>query len=108
MIESYEKFIHIFPQITLLIGVFFCFTAAVGLIRMPDFLTKIHAIGISDSFGVPLILLSLIMINGINIISAKILLLIIMLYIFNPAVILELGNYFVNQSKNEESDDSTK
>lgn len=43
----------------LLAGGFFCVTAGVGLIRMPDLFTRAHAASILDSMGAGLILLGL-------------------------------------------------
>ncbi len=43
----------------LLAGGFFCITAGVGLLRMPDFFTRAHATSILDSMGAGLILFGL-------------------------------------------------
>jgi len=40
-------------------GGFFCITAGVGIIRMPDFYTRAHAASILDSMGAGLILIGL-------------------------------------------------
>jgi len=45
--------------VLLLLGSFFCITAGVGLIRMPDFYTRAHSASILDSMGSGLILLGL-------------------------------------------------
>ena len=45
--------------ILLCAGSFFCITAGVGLIRMPDFYTRAHAASILDSMGAGLIILGL-------------------------------------------------
>ncbi len=45
--------------ILLVLGGFFCITAGVGLIRMPDFYTRAHSASILDSMGSGLILLGL-------------------------------------------------
>jgi len=45
--------------ILLCAGGFFCITAGVGLIRMPDFYTRAHAASILDSMGAGLIILGL-------------------------------------------------
>lgn len=45
--------------ILLVLGSFFCITAGVGLIRMPDFYTRAHSASILDSMGAGLILLGL-------------------------------------------------
>lgn len=45
--------------ILLLLGSFFCITAGLGLIRMPDFYTRAHSASILDSMGAGLIMLGL-------------------------------------------------
>lgn len=45
--------------VLLVLGGFFCITAGVGLIRMPDFFTRAHSASILDSMGSGLILLGL-------------------------------------------------
>ena len=45
--------------VLLILGSFFCITAGVGLIRMPDFYTRAHSASILDSMGSGLILLGL-------------------------------------------------
>lgn len=45
--------------ILLLLGSFFCITAGVGLIRMPDLFTRAHSASVLDSMGAGLILFGL-------------------------------------------------
>lgn len=54
-----ETVLDIFSWLLLLSGGFFCITAGVGLIRMPDFFTRAHAASILDSMGAGLILFGL-------------------------------------------------
>lgn len=44
----------------LLLGCFFCLVGSIGLIRLPDFYSRVHAAGIVDSLGTILILIGLI------------------------------------------------
>jgi multicomponent Na+:H+ antiporter subunit G len=43
------------------IGALFAFTGGVGLLRLPDFFTRTHAAGITDTAGTGLILLGLLL-----------------------------------------------
>ncbi len=45
--------------VLLILGSFFCITSGVGLLRMPDFFTRAHAVSILDSMGSGLILFGL-------------------------------------------------
>ena len=51
--------LDIISWVLLLLGGFFCITAGLGLLRMPDFFTRAHAASILDSMGAGLILLGL-------------------------------------------------
>ena len=45
--------------ILLILGSFFCLVGSIGLIRLPDFYSRVHAASIVDSLGAILILLGL-------------------------------------------------
>ncbi len=67
-----------------IIGCVFNILSAVGCLRMPNFYTQLHAAGVGDSCGSVIALLGLIVVNGFNLVSLKIFLLIIILLIMNP------------------------
>lgn len=43
----------------LLLGSFFCLSGAVGILRFPDFYTRMHAAGVTDTLGAALVLIGL-------------------------------------------------
>jgi len=51
--------LDIISWVLLLLGSFFCITAGVGMIRMPDLFTRSHAASILDTTGAGLILIGL-------------------------------------------------
>lgn len=57
----------------------------VGVFRMPDFFTKLHAASIIDTMGTMLILVGLLLYSGFNLISVKLLLILIFILITTPA-----------------------
>ena len=54
-------------------GGFFCITAGVGIIRMPDFYTRAHAGSILDSMGAGLILFGLLLQAPTYLVAVKLL-----------------------------------
>lgn len=68
----------------LLSGSFLIITGALGTVRFPDFYTRMHAAGITDSLGAPLVLVSLAVQDGLTLFSGKIILLILFLLITGP------------------------
>ena len=65
-------------------GAFFMLSGSLGILRMPDFFTRLHPAGVTDSMGAPLVLLGIIVQFGFSLISVKILLLMALLLITNP------------------------
>ena len=49
--------IDILSAIFLLAGAFFCLVGGIGLLRMPDLFTRMHAASVTERLGVGLILL---------------------------------------------------
>lgn len=74
----------LFAWVFILTGSFFILTSGMGIIRMPDFYTRIHPAGLIDSMGAPLVLIGLIILEGLTLTSGKIFLLIIFLFITGP------------------------
>ncbi len=78
-----ETLLDILSWILLASGSFFCLTGALGLLRFPDFFTRTHATGITDTMGAGLILIGLMLQASNWIVFAK--LIIIMLFSFLAA-----------------------
>ena len=57
----------------LLAGSAFALIGAIGLIRMPDFYTRMHAASVTDTLGAGLILLGLVLQAGFTLVAAKLL-----------------------------------
>lgn len=66
------------------VGTFFIVSSILGLFRMKDIYTKMHAASVSDSFGIPLCLLGFALIQDNIISSFKILLIIIFFLVLGP------------------------
>ncbi|MDI1472249.1 MAG: monovalent cation/H(+) antiporter subunit G [Thermodesulfovibrio sp.] len=85
-----EYIIDAFVIILVLLGLFFLFTATVGLLRFPDFYCKLQATGKGDTLGAILILLGVILYNlhdfSLNnfLVCLKILFIIIFIFHANP------------------------
>ncbi|MAJ90584.1 MAG: sodium:proton antiporter [Legionellales bacterium] len=55
-----------------------------GVYRMPDFFTRLHAASVIDTLGTILILSGLILYQGFNLVSVKLLLILIFILITTP------------------------
>lgn len=68
----------------LLAGFFFLLVGAVGVIRMPDFYTRLHAVGKCDTLGMLLCLAGLMVYEGADLVSLKLLYIWVFLVLANP------------------------
>lgn len=57
---------------------------AIGLHRLPEFFTRTHAAGLIDTGGAGLILLGLMLQSGLNLITVKLLLILLFLWFTSP------------------------
>ena len=90
----YLTVIEIITCIFILIGVFFTFLSAVGVIRLPDVYSRMHAAGKSSTLGVIFLMLAVVVyFIPEGIINAKILLAIIFVFMTAP-----LSSLMVNRS----------
>ncbi len=70
--------------ILILGGVFFLTVSSIGLIRLPDFYTRTHAVGKSETLGTILVLAGLAIYNGFEIVTLKILIILVFVVIAGP------------------------
>ncbi|MDD2401030.1 MAG: monovalent cation/H(+) antiporter subunit G [Clostridia bacterium] len=75
------KFVALF---FLLGGFFFTTVAAIGVIRFPDFYTRLHASGKGDTLGVAMSIIGLAIYNGFNLISLKLMFIVVFIFLANP------------------------
>lgn len=75
----------------LLGGSFFCLTGAVGLLRMPDFFTRVHGAGVIDGLGCGMILLGLIFQAPTLLIAIKLILMFLFLIVTGPTAVHALA-----------------
>ena len=68
----------------LVTGSIFVIIGGIGLLRLPDFYTRIHAASITDTVGTWLILVGLMLQAGLNLIMVKLLLVLAFLLLTSP------------------------
>jgi len=68
----------------LVAGAAFCAIGALGLVRMPDFYTRMHGAGITDTAGAGLMLLGMILQAGFTLIAVKLVMVGLLLLFTSP------------------------
>ena len=66
------------------LGVFFLVAGAVGLIRFPDFYTRMHAAGKCDTLGSLLVLTGLAVHQGLDLASVKLIIVAVLIFVTSP------------------------
>lgn len=72
-------------------GFFFIVSGAIGIVRLPDFYTRLHAMGKCDTLGVALMILGLVVLEGATLEGLKIALVIAFVALANPTATHALG-----------------
>ncbi len=65
-------------------GAFFLLVGSLGLIRLPDFYSRNHATGKSDTLGIMLVIFGMMLIEGVTLNSAKLFFVLIFVFLTNP------------------------
>ena len=76
--------LEVLSWVLILAGSAFVIIGGVGLLRLPDFYTRIHAAGITDTLGTWLILAGLMIHEGLTLNAAKLAMLLFFLLITSP------------------------
>jgi len=79
-------------SIFVVIGLFFMVVGALGLIRLPDFYTRVHASGKCDTMGEGMMLLGFILYEGTSLIAVKMFLLVLFIFITSPTAVHAIIN----------------
>jgi multicomponent Na+:H+ antiporter subunit G len=77
--------IDVASWIALVVGGLFCIVGAIGLLRMPDFYTRMHAASVTDTLGAGLILLGLVLQAGWTLVAAKLAIVALLIFFTSPA-----------------------
>mgnify|MGYP004686170545 CR=1 FL=1 len=75
---------EIVAAVLVAIGLLFLIISAVGMLRLPDFYSRLHASGNSETLGLMTVLLGLAVYEGVNLLSVKLIFIFIFVFIGNP------------------------
>lgn len=75
---------EIIACIFLLIGLVFIIAAAVGVLRLPDFYSRLHASGMGETLGLLCSFIGLAILEGFNLITVKLIMIALFVFLANP------------------------
>lgn len=67
-------------------------TGGIGVLRLPDFYTRMHAAGITDTMGAGLFILGMILQSGDWLVAVKLLLILVFLFFTSPTSTFALAH----------------
>jgi len=76
--------VDIVSWISLVVGGLFCIVGAVGMLRMPDFYTRMHAASVVDTMGAGFVLFGLLLQAGFTLVAVKLLMIGALLLFASP------------------------
>ena len=76
--------VHVISAILMFSGIFFMLTGAIGIIRFPDFYTRLHAAGKCDTLGEVLLILGFMVYQGFSFLTVKLFFLSFFILLANP------------------------
>ncbi len=87
-----ETALDILSGVALLGGGAFVIIGGIGLLRLPDFYTRLHAAGITDTLGAGLIILGMMVAGGLGLVTVKLVLLGALIFLTSPTATHAIAN----------------
>lgn len=75
---------EIIGAVLIAIGAFFFVVGAIGIYRLPDVFTRMHAAGISDTVGAGMLVAGMMFMAGFSLVTVKLLIILCIIYITSP------------------------
>ncbi|MCH8263251.1 MAG: monovalent cation/H(+) antiporter subunit G [Proteobacteria bacterium] len=76
--------IDLLSWVSLVAGSIFLIIGTIGLIRLPDFFTRLHAASVVDTLGCILIMMGLMLQAGLSLVTVKLILIMIFILLTSP------------------------
>lgn len=79
-----DQIVNVASWALLLGGSFFLLTGSLGMVRLPDVFTRMHAGGMTDTMGAGMIVVGLAVYNGADLVTVRLLLILGFLWFTSP------------------------
>ena len=106
MFDSMSVVINVLSWLLLAIGGGFVFIGGVGVLRLPNFFTRMHAAGLGDSIGTILILVGIMLQAGLSLATIKLIAILGFLLLTSPTASYALANAALLSDVAADSSDS--
>jgi multicomponent Na+:H+ antiporter subunit G len=78
--------VDILSWVLIVLGSFFTVVGGIGLVRMPDLYTRMHAASVTDTLGAGLLIFGMMLQAGLSLVTLKLLFLLGLFFFFAPVV----------------------
>jgi multicomponent Na+:H+ antiporter subunit G len=78
--------VDILSWMLIVLGSFFTIVGGIGLVRMPDLYTRMHAASVTDTLGAGLLIFGMMLQAGLTLVTLKLLFLLGLFFFFAPVV----------------------
>ena len=99
-----DTFIHATSALFLLTGSFLCLSGGVGILRFPDFYTRMHAVGVTETLAAAMILIGLILYNPDFFVDVKLVIILLMTLFISPTASHALAKAAMRQDLLQEDE----
>ena len=99
-----EILLNVSSGLFLLIGSFLCLTGGIGILRFPDFYTRMHAVGVTETLATAMILIGLILYSPDFLVDVKLLIILLMTLFLSPTTSHALANAAMNDELSTQKD----
>jgi multicomponent Na+:H+ antiporter subunit G len=79
-----DTLLDISSALFLFIGSFLCISGGVGILRFPDFYTRMHAVGVTDTLATAMILIGLMLQYPDGLVIIKLIIILLMTLLIGP------------------------
>jgi multicomponent Na+:H+ antiporter subunit G len=80
----FAPLLDVISWLLILAGSFFTVVGAVGLVRMPDVYTRMHAASVTDTLGAGLLFAGLMVQTGLGLVTLKLLFILVLFFLMGP------------------------
>jgi len=92
----------------LVIGSFLCVSGGVGILRFPDFYTRMHAVGVTETLATAMILIGLMLQNPDGLVLLKLIIILLMTLFISPTASHALASAAVHNNLIPELDNKAE
>lgn len=81
---TFDGIVEIIAYVFILAGSLFYVIGGIGLVRMPEIFTRMHAVSLADTVGAGLLLAGLVLLSGFTLVSAKLIIIAVAIFFTLP------------------------